>query len=62
MYQGRIVKGIGGFYYVNTDIGLVECKPRGIFRKESLPQVGIVISLLKEALAGSYRNLPRKTR
>jgi ribosome biogenesis GTPase len=50
MYQGRIVKGIGGFYYVNTDIGLVECKARGIFRKESLtPLVGdkVLVSIVE---------------
>ena len=32
--KGYIVKGIGGFYYVKTEEGIVECKPRGIFRKE----------------------------
>lgn len=30
---GRILKGIGGFYYVETAEGLVECKAKGIFRK-----------------------------
>lgn len=31
---GVIYKGIGGFYYVKTANGeMVECKPRGIFRK-----------------------------
>ena len=32
--NGYIVKGIGGFYYVKTAEGIVECKPRGIFRKQ----------------------------
>jgi len=41
MVEGRIIKGIGGFYYVSTDRGLIECKPRGIFRKEDIiPLVG----------------------
>ena len=31
---GYITKGIGGFYYVKTSEGIVECKPRGIFRKQ----------------------------
>ncbi len=31
--NGVILKGIGGFYYVKTDNGTVECKARGIFRK-----------------------------
>lgn len=31
-----IVKGIGGFYYVKTADGIIECKPKGIFRKEKI--------------------------
>ena len=31
--QGLIRKGIGGFYYVETTQGLVECRARGIFRR-----------------------------
>jgi ribosome biogenesis GTPase len=31
--EGIIVKGIGGFYYVDTADGLIECKARGKFRK-----------------------------
>lgn len=34
-----ITKGIGGFYYVRTENGLVECKPRGIFRKRGITPV-----------------------
>lgn len=30
---GTILKGIGGFYYVDTADGVVECKARGKFRK-----------------------------
>ena len=33
--KGYIVKGIGGFYYVKTKEGVIECKPRGIFRKQT---------------------------
>lgn len=50
MQQGRIIKGIGGFYYVSTDLGLIECKPRGIFRKNGLiPLVGdkVTFSLIR---------------
>ena len=34
--KGRIVRGIGGFYYVKTDDTkeVFECRPRGIFRKD----------------------------
>ena len=37
--NGYIVKGIGGFYYVKTPDGIVECKPRGIFRKQKITPV-----------------------
>lgn len=39
--KGKIVKGIGGFYYVDTASGLVQTRGRGIFRKQGLtPFVG----------------------
>ena len=31
--NGVILKGVGGFYYVDTGEGVVECKARGKFRK-----------------------------
>lgn len=34
-----ITKGIGGFYYVKTPDGIVDCKARGIFRKRSITPV-----------------------
>ncbi len=39
--QGRIIKGVGGFYYIDTENGIYESKARGIFRKEGItPLVG----------------------
>ena len=39
--NGTIIKGIGGFYYVETAEGIFECKARGVFRKEKItPMVG----------------------
>ncbi len=40
--QGKIVKGIAGFYYVHVNgIGVIECKAKGIFRKDGTkPLVG----------------------
>ena len=39
--QGKIIKGLAGFYYVQTTEGLYECKAKGIFRKEKIkPLVG----------------------
>ncbi|CEI73738.1 MULTISPECIES: ribosome small subunit-dependent GTPase A [Romboutsia] len=41
MLDGKIVKGIGGFYYIDTENGIYECKARGIFRKQKItPLVG----------------------
>ncbi len=36
VYEGLIIKGIGGFYYVETTNGIFECKAKGKFRKEKL--------------------------
>lgn len=62
--QGKIIKGIAGFYYVHTPLGLVECKARGIFRKEGTkPLVGdnVEIELLdeRELLGNMVSILPR---
>lgn len=39
--QGTIVKGIGGFYYIKVNEGIIECKARGKFRYNELtPMVG----------------------
>ncbi len=34
--KGLIIKGIGGFYYVKTDEGIIEAKGRGIFKKDGI--------------------------
>ncbi len=39
--QGLILKGIGGFYYVDTPSGVYECKAKGKFRKAKIiPMAG----------------------
>ena len=44
--NGRILKGIGGFYYVETNQGIIECKAKGIFRQKKLiPLVGDMVSI-----------------
>lgn len=51
MIDGRIMKGIGGFYYVDTENGLYECRARGIFRKnKETPLVGdrVKITVVEE--------------
>lgn len=50
--QGKIVKGIAGFYYVHVvESGIYECKAKGAFRKEKVkPLVGdnVEIDILDE--------------
>lgn len=39
--QGKIIKGIAGFYYVDSSDGVFQCKAKGIFRNKSIkPLVG----------------------
>ncbi len=46
MTEGIILKGIGGFYYVDTADGLIECRARGRFRKTvGKPIVGDRVTL-----------------
>lgn len=63
-YKGRIIKGIGGFYYVDTAAGVFECRARGIFRKEKItPLVGdmVEISVDETSKTGSVDLImPRK--
>ena len=41
MAKGRIIKALSGFYYVQTEEGLLTCRARGKFRKEGIsPLVG----------------------
>ncbi|BAH06323.1 ribosome small subunit-dependent GTPase A [Clostridium kluyveri] len=47
--RGTIMKGIGGFYYVNTDRGIIECRARGKFRYNGLfPMVGDKVEIKLE--------------
>lgn len=51
--QGKIIKGIAGFYYVHTETGGVyECRAKGIFRNRRVkPLVGddVTVEILSEA-------------
>lgn len=47
--EGKIIKGIGGFYYIKTTEGLIECKARGKFRhKDMKPMVGDNVTIKLE--------------
>lgn len=65
--QGKIVKGIAGFYYVHVpDKGIYECKAKGIFRKDNQkPLVGddVEIQILdeEEGKGNIEKLLPRKS-
>lgn len=44
--NGKIIKGIGGFYYVEAANQVYECKARGVFRKEkTTPLCGDVVAI-----------------
>ena len=65
--QGRIIKGIAGFYYVYDVVESVvyECKAKGIFRKEKIkPLVGDWVEYevldAQEKTGNIIRILPRK--
>lgn len=46
MLEGRLIKGIGGFYYVEAADAIYECKARGVFRKQKItPLVGDIVSI-----------------
>ncbi len=65
MQTGTIIKGIGGFYYVKTPDGIVECRARGRFRKDGQsPMVGDYVRIKRtaeDAGKGSVDEiLPRK--
>ncbi|MCQ2419604.1 MAG: ribosome small subunit-dependent GTPase A [Clostridia bacterium] len=62
MKNNRIIKALSGFYYVQTDEGILECKARGHFRKEGItPLVGDVVTVSKQGNKGMVEEiLPRK--
>ena len=63
---GKIIKGIAGFYYVQVESGVYECKAKGAFRKDKIkPLVGddVEIDVIsEEEMTGNVINiLPRKS-
>ena len=49
--KGKIIRGIGGFYYIHTGSAVYECKAKGIFRKDNikpLPGDLVEIAVLDE--------------
>ncbi len=63
MIEGLVLKGIGGFYYVETLEGIYECSARGKFRKNNISpfpgdHVQIIVEGDKKGVIDSI--LPRK--
>ena len=64
--QGKIIKGIAGFYYVHVvEFGVYECKAKGAFRKEKVKLLvgdNVEIDILNEEkkLGNVVKLLPRE--
>ncbi len=63
LIEGLIIKGIGGFYYVEASDKIYECKAKGIFRKNNQkPMVGdrVIISILDDGFVFIDKIMERK--
>lgn len=60
--EGIIIKGIGGFYYIKTDEGIIESKARGKFRYNSLkPMVGDRVTIKVENGKGVIEDIHERS-
>lgn len=64
--EGKIIKGIAGFYYVHVpDRGVYECKAKGVFRKNKIkPLVGdnvIIEEINKEEKKGNINEILKRS-
>ena len=62
MEEYRIIKALSGFYYVQTEDGVVECRARGRFRRQDQsPLVGDFVRITRQGDKGVLEELlPRK--
>ena len=62
MEEYRIIKALSGFYYVQTEDGVIECRARGRFRRQDQsPLVGDFVRITRQADKGVLEALlPRK--
>lgn len=62
MEQYRIIKALSGFYYVQAEDGVVECRARGRFRRQDQsPLVGDFVRITRQGDKGVLEALlPRK--
>ena len=58
LQTGRIVKALSGFYYVRHDARVIECRARGIFRKEHItPLVGDEVRFSMQGKRGTVEEI-----
>ncbi len=59
---GRIIKSLAGFYYVETEKGVIETRARGNFRNQKLsPKVGDKVEISLNGKTGAVEKIyPRK--
>ncbi len=63
VYEGLILQGIGGFYYVETADAVYECKARGSFRRDGITPVAgdrVEIAVGDDGTGRLQRVLPRR--
>ena len=63
MPEGRIIKALSGFYYVQTTDDLFQCKGRGVFRKKNItPLVGDFVTFdIREEKEGYITEIKPRT-
>lgn len=55
MQEGRIIKALSGFYYVESDGEIIQCRGRGVFRKRKItPLVGDFVKFEAESKDEGY--------
>ena len=58
MEEYRIIKALSGFYYVQTEDGVVECRARGRFRRQDQsPLVGDFVRITRQGSKGVLEEL-----
>ncbi|HEX3032545.1 MAG TPA: ribosome small subunit-dependent GTPase A [Bacillota bacterium] len=63
MIEGIVIKAYGGFYYVRTEEGLVECRLRGKFRLQKLNALAgdrVIIKMMSNGTGAVEEILPRR--
>ena len=62
LLDGIILKGTGGFYYVEVAEKVYECKARGIFRKQGIkPLAGDYVTILREDTSNTIEKIHKRT-